>query len=118
MNGTATPTSDRQLLAEVHRWARTNGWTWNDVWGWINAPYASDATLTVEWDDNGVITVRTGPVVFRPTRYPVDTVRQAVDLLVTLDILPAKFASAYRAGVKAGFDAALELAAATAEVTR
>ena len=104
MNGTVTPTTDRQLLADIHRWARANGWTWNEVWGWINARYASDASLAVEWDtDRGVLTIRTGPVVFRAKNYDVDSVRQAVDQLVTLDILPAQFSSAYRAGWLVGY---------------
>ena len=118
MNGTVTPSTDRKLLADVHRWARTNGWTWNSAWCWQNATYATEATLAVEWDlDARTVIVRRGDgVVFRPTTYPADTVREAVDLLVAIGILPARFARAYQAGVTAGFDMALELAAT--EVTR
>ncbi|WP_346536991.1 hypothetical protein [Micromonospora sp. DPT] len=96
------PGADRQLLADVHRWARTNGWNWHECWGWVNAPYASEATLAVEWDDAGVLTIRRGPVVFRPTRYDVDSVRQAIDMLVALDILPAHLSSQYQAGANDG----------------
>ena len=110
MNGTVTPTGfpgfapgeHRHLLADVHRWARTNGWNWHECWGWVNARYASDATLGIDWD-NGTVTVRAGQVLLRPTTYPVGSVRQAVDMLVALDILPASFARAYRTGFEAGF---------------
>ena len=96
------PGEHRHLIADVHRWARTNGWNWHECWGWVNARYASDATLGIDWD-NGTVTVRAGQVLLRPTTYPVGSVRQAVDMLVALDILPASFARAYRTGFEAGF---------------
>ncbi|MGW3608980.1 hypothetical protein ACWD6N_03675 [Micromonospora sp. NPDC005163] len=90
--------TDRQLLVEVHRWARANGWNWHECWGWVNARYASEATLAVGWDE-GTVTVRSGVVLLRPTTYPVDSVTQAVDMLVTVGVLPAHLSSAYRAAV-------------------
>ncbi|QDY06128.1 hypothetical protein FJK98_02260 [Micromonospora sp. HM134] len=103
----AEPT-DRQLLAAVHRWARTHGWTVTWV-GWANAGSASNATIAVAWDDTEVTVYR------RPltevgrqwyvgvdghhSRHPVASVRQAVDVLVALDVLPAELSSAYRAAV-------------------
>ena len=108
MNGTVTPTGfpgfapgeHRHLIADVHRWARTNGWNWHECWGWVNARYASNVTLGIDWDsDNSTVTVRAGQVLLRPTTYPVGSVRQAVDLLVALDILPVQFSSAYEAGL-------------------
>ncbi|MFI1195487.1 hypothetical protein ACH4T9_19830 [Micromonospora sp. NPDC020750] len=102
--------TDRQLLADVHRWARTNGWhcTWI---GWANAQLGSDATTVVEWDHDE-LTVRRRPTAEvgsqwpsgwgsegRRERYPVTSVRQAVDILVALDVLPAQLSSAYRAAV-------------------
>ena len=108
----AVELSDRQLLAAVHRWARTHGWhaTWI---GWANAPWAGDATAVVEWDHEE-LTVRRRPdaevgrqwpsglgSVGRSERYPVTSVREAVDLLAALGVLPAELSSAYRAGVAA-----------------
>lgn len=91
------PGDARHLLADVHRWARQNGWTWNEAWNWINDLYASDATIGVDWDtDTRTVTVHrnNGNGIFRPTTYPADTVRQAVDVLVTYGVLPARFSSA------------------------
>lgn len=102
--------TDRQLLVDVHQWARANGWrcTWI---GWGNAQISSSATTVVEWDHDE-LTVRRRPAaevgqqwpsglgsVGRRDRYPVTSVRQAVDFLVALDVLPARFSSAYRAAV-------------------
>lgn len=102
--------TDRQLLADIHRWARVSGWhcTWI---GWANARVSADATTVVEWDHDE-LTVRRRPSaevgrqwpsglgsVGRRERYPVTSVRQAVDFLVALDVLPAQFSSAYRAAV-------------------
>ena len=95
------PGEHRQLLADVHRWARTNGWNWRECWGWVNALYASEATLAVDWDtDTRTITVHraNGNAIFRPTTYPADTVCQAVDVLVAYGVLPAQFSSAYDEG--------------------
>lgn len=105
-----TEITDRQLLADIHRWARTNGWhcTWI---GWANAQLGREATTVVEWDHDE-LTVRRRPAaevgqqwpsglgsVGRGERYPVTSVREAVDILVALDVLPHRFSSAYRAAV-------------------
>lgn len=105
------PGEHRKLLTNVHRWAHTNGWHWHECWGWVNAPYASEATVGVDWDpDVRTITVRRndGSGIFRPTTYPTDSVRQAVDLLVAVGILPAQFSSAYAAGWHDGYFATAE----------
>lgn len=111
------PGEDRELLADVHRWARTNGWNWHEAWGWVNAHYVSDATLAVEWED-GPLVIRSGEVLLllKPKTYPVASVREAVDILVALRILPAHFSSAYEAGVIAGNIGVGPLLAAVARV--
>ena len=101
------PGEHRQLLAAIHRWARTNGWNWHECWGWVNARYASEATLGVEWED-GTVVIRSGEVLLRSKTYPVDGVRQAVDLLFALDILPARYTRAYEAGWHDGYFADAE----------
>ena len=105
------PGEHRQLLADVHRWARTNGWNWRECWGWVNALYASEATLAVDWDtDTRTITVHraNGNAIFRPTTYPADTVCQAVDVLVAYGVLPVQLSSAYAAGWHDGYFADVE----------
>lgn len=99
----ADKTADRQLLVDVHRWARANGWTISTT-GWINAAYDSLADIAVGWDEDGLRVWRKEqsssghrywPI--PSTDYPVATVRQAVDVLVALRILPVHLSSAYRA---------------------
>ncbi|MEU8264434.1 hypothetical protein AB0C02_27910 [Micromonospora sp. NPDC048999] len=98
--------TDRQLLADVRRWARANGWSLS--WGgWVNHRYDSDADIAVDWDDVELRIKRKetypgGTGRYWPSRftdYPVTSVVQAVDILVALDVLPHRFSSAYRAAV-------------------
>jgi hypothetical protein len=109
---TPTTGADRRLLADVHRWARTNGWTPADWRGRQNAPTEDQATIAVRTNEAGFQVWRkttdaphfTG----QPTDYPADSVRQAVDLLAALNILPAQFSSAYQAGWHDGYFADVE----------
>jgi hypothetical protein len=114
MTDTVTaPTADRKLLADVHRWARTYGWTSAGWRGWQNARYEDQATVAVRTNEAGFQVWRkpadaphfTG----QPTEYPADSVRQAVDLLVALGILPAQLSSAYTAGWHDGYFADVEV---------
>jgi len=97
-----TSTEDRRLLAEVHRWARTNGWStsWR---GWINEANLIDAAVAVmpEPDHSAIrVTWRKGDGGWHTSRqFDVIDVREAIDMLVALNILPARFSSAYEAGV-------------------
>jgi hypothetical protein len=101
---------DRRLLAEVLRWAysqgwrprhgRTRDWSWRE---WANTQRPERGPWTVIVSQNWTVGVRwrtaTGD------RYPdvyVDDVTQAVDLLVALRILPAVFSSAFRSGQSLG----------------
>ena len=107
-----TPTSDRYLLARISQWRMDNGWTNTDL-GWVD----DFQTVRVREADKGTgidLWQRTsvGNWQMFPTFIPAGSVRQAIDLLVALDILPARFARAYEAGVTAGFDMALELSIA------
>lgn len=98
---------DRRLLADVHRWLRTNGWT--NTWrGWIDGKSLDDCRVAVlpqpddGYDPAVMVTRRraNGYGWGRQRRYDVADVRQAVDLLVALDILPPHFSSAYKAAVE------------------
>ncbi|MEV4846109.1 hypothetical protein AB0K20_23190 [Micromonospora matsumotoense] len=100
----AAEPSDRQLLAAAHRWARTHGWrvTWR---GWADG--LSDGTVGVGWEHGELRIWRSYTTPGSSDRrwptwstdYPVASVRQAVDVLVALDVLPAELSSAYRAAV-------------------
>lgn len=83
---------DIALLRRVIAWGRAHGWTAHRV-GYIDARYESDATVGVGWDPvAGTVTVwRPAPgsgVLARDCDYPVNSVRQAIDVLVDLGILP------------------------------
>lgn len=91
------PREYRKLLASIHNWARHTGWTWYPTWGWVSGSDLDHAECAVDWDpDTRTVTVRrnNGNGIYRPTVYPADTVRQAVDVLVTYWVLPARFSSA------------------------
>jgi hypothetical protein len=103
-------TEERDLLVAVSRWAHRAGWTqhWR---GWINATYDSDATLTVGVDEGEVRIWRREPgkgFPLRSTDYLVAGVRQGVDLLCVLGVLPAWMSSLWQAGVSAGIQLAGE----------
>lgn len=100
----ATEPTERQMLVSVRRWAIANGW--HLLWsGWANASFLDDATVLVEWDSEELIVRRRDKAGYpwamglapdRRDRYPVTSVRQAVDILCALWILPPSFSSAYR----------------------
>ncbi|MCG5460807.1 hypothetical protein MED01_004233 [Micromonospora sp. MED01] len=98
---TTTSTEDRRLLAEVSRLRRANDWR-DSSRGFQNAPFEDQATVAVRPNEAGFQVWRkpadaphfTG----QPTEYPAESVREAVDLLVALNILPDSFSSAYREG--------------------
>lgn len=97
---------ERELLAAVHRWARTNGWTPHRL-GWANAELPADATLAIRHDAGmyGLAIYHREPGGVWPTSgtyWPVDSVRQAVDVLCALGVLPAWLSSQWHAGLTAG----------------
>lgn len=102
-----TEPTDRALLRAARRWALDNGWELLGQ-GWANAPYLHHATILVDWHEDE-LTVRRRPIADGPwllgwftssrERFPVTSVRQAVDLLVALEILPAHLSTAYRVAV-------------------
>ncbi|WP_431976139.1 hypothetical protein [Micromonospora haikouensis] len=108
----AVEPTDRQLLIAARRWALANGWhlTWS---GWANAPIERDATTVVHWDEDELFVRRrtaaeagaSWPLglggLGRRDRYPVRAVREAVDVLVAVGVLPAELSSAYRAALAA-----------------
>lgn len=90
----APATTDRELLVAVRRWARSAGW-WLGWSGW----HSHDGAIVVDWTEGrDEITVRRkGSTLGRD--YPVASVRQAVDILCALDVLPPHLSSAYRAAL-------------------
>lgn len=93
--GDALSAAERDLLAAVHCWARTHGWTAHDWMGWVNAADSAHATAGVRIERVGGcgISVFTRPspehpwpvrAIFRPVR----SVGEGVDALVELGILP------------------------------
>lgn len=87
----------RLVLAAAHRWARTTGWQ-RTYRGWRN----NDRGLGVAWDHDEVSVWRRHPRLDRwpswPVTYRVFTVRQAIDVLCAVDVLPNHLSSAYKAG--------------------
>ncbi|MGA4726260.1 hypothetical protein ACPB67_02470 [Micromonospora taraxaci] len=98
----STPTEDRRLLAEVSRWRKGNDWRADDLRGFQNAPFEDAATVAVRPNEAGFQVWRKGAdaphFIGQPIEYPAESVREAVDLLVALDVLPLQFSSAYEAG--------------------
>jgi hypothetical protein len=92
---------DRALLIRVNRWGRENGWET----GWSGPTWQSKDRLTgVDWepDDKAIkVSRRTSQrqlwPLFGPW-HPVSSVREAVDTLVMLGVLPVEFSSLYAAG--------------------
>lgn len=93
--------TDRDLLVVVHRWARSAGWSYCHR-GWVDSTHLADATVTVCWDEDGLLLWHRqahGLWTTTPVVYPVASARQAVDVLVALDILPVALSSAHRAAL-------------------
>lgn len=100
--------SPRHLMAALHRWMRSNGWQVGS-YGWING-IPSEATVSVNWTLDTLNTVDiawvTGrhasgkPVWSCSTHIRVESVVQAVDVLVALGVLPPLWSSAYALAVE------------------
>lgn len=93
--GDSLTAADRDLLAAVHCWARTHGWTAHDWLGWINGPDSTEATAAVRIERVGgcglSVFVRDTKYDAWPTRatfYEVRSIGEGVDQLVELGILP------------------------------
>lgn len=98
--------SERHLLAAVHRWARTNGWQRYRglVFGWQNGDDAT-ATVLITWQPDDPYPLGISWAVGRfddgsplwacSSTVRVDSVTQAVDVVVALTDLPAWLSSAY-----------------------
>lgn len=99
----AVDLDDRHLLAAVHKWARANGW-YPAMRGWQDNLLESTASVAVGafpgsedgyypgevhvWRKDSV-----GYWPLRPDVFPARSVREAVDLLCALRILPAHLSS-------------------------
>jgi hypothetical protein len=105
---TATRTlthTERDLLAKVHAWARRNGY---QPTGWLRQLYRDHDGIRTEitWDPadariylhvRRLIDGRPIGEILREATLPVQSVTEAVDLLVAVGALPATFASSFRA---------------------
>lgn len=108
--GPRPPISDPLLLTTIRR-MHADGWTYERSLARYHRP---DGTAIVEVVAEGAVKVWRRPVADgspfgKPDEYPVDTVRQAVDVLAALGILPADLSSAYAAGVAAGTEGGAEV---------
>lgn len=104
------PGEHRDLLVNINRWRRRQDWTWGHIRGLVNAKLTREATIAVDWlpaDENSQgFTVtrreRAGSSWPVPDFYRAVSIRQAVDLLVVLDVLPLAFSSQWQRGVTDG----------------
>ncbi len=90
-------------LREALAWARVNGWHRADVRAWER--YMGSYSIRVHWwaTDYRLAISRVRYMPMRLFFYDrVRDVDQAIDLLVSLGYLPARFHSAYAAGLKEG----------------
>lgn len=99
--------AERQLLRGVFRWGRAAGWrpTWPQIWAldgvtvdFVRSYVRRPSVGVWRRHDPGVEGVRR----WANGNVQVVSVAEAVDLLVTLGILPSRFSTAYRAGWDAG----------------
>ncbi|MDH6460158.1 hypothetical protein M2302_000309 [Micromonospora sp. A200] len=97
MNGTLTPT-ERQLIVEINQWRKRHGWFDTNL-GWVD-PNHTIRIRPQEWGFDLWHRVD-GKWQQLEDRYAAFTVRQAVDTLVALDVLPDKFHSIKWAVLKA-----------------
>jgi hypothetical protein len=95
---TAPLDDDRYLLARLNWWRRKTGTTFSyGAYDWKSR----DGRVAVNWEEGEITVFRADGRGQFPTwgdRYRVESVRQAVDLLVALGVLPPEFATAYTAG--------------------
>lgn len=92
--------AEQALLLQLFRWARTEGVRLDGAMRWGSPPpHRWGIDFWKGLDDRDLFVWREGRVV--GTNYPVASITEAVDLLVTLGIVPARFSTAYRAGYNA-----------------
>lgn len=93
-------TTDRELLVAVRRWATAAGWVPYGLHGWTDPAGMSTAYRTgtaVDWDHRSITVYRrTNHWHWDRREYPVDSARQAVDVLVAVGVLPPHLSSAYQ----------------------
>lgn len=98
MSATTPPPNryERELLAAVNRWARGEGWQW-----WDGHFRNANNTVRLDWwsnmrGDHTRLTVD-NPSIGGPSwihsvaEVEVKSIRQAVDVLAALDIIPGRF---------------------------
>lgn len=91
--------AERRLLAGLSRWRKDKNWTDSNL-GWVDAaqsvrvrPLEHGFKVWGRYDDQ-----------WRAEgEFPATSIRQAVDILVALTVLPAPFSSAYEAGWHDGY---------------
>jgi hypothetical protein len=93
---------DLTLLRDVILWARANGWqhTWHPIHGhaWLNQTdqrLEVDVQYTTDRREAAMDVYNATPAIHR--LWP-SAIREAVDVLVALGVLPARFSTAYAAG--------------------
>lgn len=93
--------TERQLLRDVQRWARANGWTRHrvDLGGGVRG---------IEWRHPACRTITYDPpfVYHGHTTFEREDLQHAVDILVAVGVLPVEFSSAYAAGRRQVLDGA------------
>lgn len=87
--------AERDILAAVHAWARTHGWTPHEWLGWINASTSDEATAAVRIERVGGCGLsifsrptKRDPWPMRATFHTVPSVGRGVDILVEQGVLP------------------------------
>lgn len=96
---------DRKLLREVVQWRRANGWGFGFYPKRGEADWTSGDGVLVEADffGYGVQLIVDGGERRRGAFWP-RSVREAVDILAALGILPITFSSAYKSGRESALD--------------
>lgn len=93
-------TTDRALIVDAHRWARYHGWVPYGRHGWTDPAGITTngrAGTAVTWDEDSITVYRRrSEWAWDERTYRVASVREAVDILVAVDVLPAQMSSAYR----------------------
>jgi hypothetical protein len=104
----AEAAAERQLLREVIAWARAHGWEHgyikpSDEHVWVHTPRHGQTRCNVQlgWSED-TRDKRTLDIDWGESLIEVDTIREAVDVLVALGVLPAEHSTAYTAGVSEG----------------
>jgi hypothetical protein len=85
----------RRLLAAVSRWARENGW--ERLYA-IRARQCVERDLAVSWEAGLVYVDRVADGHIYSSHVAVASVREALDVLAALGVIPASFSTQYAAG--------------------